>query len=73
MVHCKSEDEARLVLAALAERMTQVGLELHPEKTRMVYCKDDGPPRLARVRAVHVSWATRFVPGCRRTSTGSTS
>jgi RNA-directed DNA polymerase len=40
VVHCKSEDEARLVLAALTERMTQVGLELHPEKTRVVYCKD---------------------------------
>lgn len=37
---CKSEDEARFVLAALSERMTQVGLELHPEKTRVVYCKD---------------------------------
>jgi RNA-directed DNA polymerase len=40
VVHCKSEDEARFVLAALSERMTQVGLELHPEKTRVVYCKD---------------------------------
>jgi RNA-directed DNA polymerase len=40
VVHCKSEDEARRVLASLTERMTQVGLELHPEKTRIVYCKD---------------------------------
>ncbi len=40
VVHCKSEDQARLVLAALSERMTQVGLELHPEKTKVVYCKD---------------------------------
>jgi RNA-directed DNA polymerase len=40
VVHCKSEDEARFVLAALIGRMTQVGLELHPEKTRVVYCKD---------------------------------
>jgi RNA-directed DNA polymerase len=40
VVHCKSEDEARLVLAALSERMVQVGLELHPDKTRIVYCKD---------------------------------
>lgn len=40
VVHCKSEDEASLVLAALTERMTQVGLELHPDKTRVVYCKD---------------------------------
>jgi RNA-directed DNA polymerase len=40
VVHCKGEDEARFVLAALTERMTQVGLELHPDKTRVVYCKD---------------------------------
>jgi RNA-directed DNA polymerase len=40
VVHCKSEDEARVVFAALTERMAQVGLELHPEKTRVVYCKD---------------------------------
>jgi RNA-directed DNA polymerase len=40
VVHCGSEDEARLVLAALSERMTEVGLELHPDKTRIVYCKD---------------------------------
>ena len=41
VIHCKSEDEANLVLAALSERMAQVGLELHPDKTRIVYCKDD--------------------------------
>ena len=40
VVHCRSGDEARLVLAALSERMAQVGLELHPDKTRIVYCKD---------------------------------
>jgi hypothetical protein len=40
VVHCKSEEEACLVLAALSERMAQVGLELHPDKTRIVYCKD---------------------------------
>jgi len=40
VVHCQSEEEARLVLAALSERMAEVGLELHPDKTRIVYCKD---------------------------------
>src|SRR5260221_3718454 len=29
-----------MVLAALEERMGQVGLSLHPDKTRVVYCKD---------------------------------
>ena len=35
-----TEAEARRVLAAITERMAQVGLELHPDKTRIVYCKD---------------------------------
>ena len=38
--HCVSEHQARKVLAALQERMAGVGLELHPAKTRIVYCKD---------------------------------
>jgi len=40
VVHCKSRRQAEHVLAAIAARMTEVGLRLHPEKTRIVYCKD---------------------------------
>ena len=40
VVHCATERQARQVLAALGQRMTEVGLALHPEKTRLVYCKD---------------------------------
>ena len=40
MVHCASQAQAQQVLAALHERMAQVGLQLHPDKTRIVYCKD---------------------------------
>jgi group II intron reverse transcriptase/maturase len=40
VVHCKSEAQARIVVAAIAERMEQVGLRLHPDKTKIVYCKD---------------------------------
>ena len=40
VVHCVSKAEAEAVLAAIAERMEQVGLKLHPDKTRIVYCKD---------------------------------
>jgi hypothetical protein len=35
VVHCVSEAQAHLVLAALVERMREVGLELHPDKTRI--------------------------------------
>ena len=40
VLHCKSEAQARQVLSAITQRMAQVGLELHPDKTRIVYCKD---------------------------------
>ena len=40
VVHCVSEAQAQQVLAALEERMREVGLELHPDKTRIVYCQD---------------------------------
>ncbi len=40
VVHCASEAQAQEVLDAIAERMVEVGLELHLDKTRIVYCKD---------------------------------
>jgi group II intron reverse transcriptase/maturase len=40
VVHCKSRRQAEYVLAAIAARMQEVGLRLHPDKTRIVYCKD---------------------------------
>ena len=40
VVHCKSLAQARFVLDRLRRQMKQVGVSLHPEKTRIVYCKD---------------------------------
>jgi RNA-directed DNA polymerase len=40
VVHCKSEQQAQFVRDAIARRLAQCGLELHPDKTRIVYCKD---------------------------------
>ncbi|MFK0297141.1 hypothetical protein ACIQU6_42655 [Streptomyces sp. NPDC090442] len=40
MIHCVTERQAREVLAALVDRMEQVGLQLHPDKTRIAYCRD---------------------------------
>ena len=45
IVHCRSEEEARSVLEAIRGRFAECGLELHPEKTRIVYCKDGDRPR----------------------------
>ena len=44
LVHCRSEAEARSVLEAIRGRLADCGLELHPTKTRIVYCKDDDRP-----------------------------
>ncbi len=40
IVHCKSRRQAEYVLGRIAQRMHEVGLRLHPDKTRIVYCKD---------------------------------
>jgi retron-type reverse transcriptase len=42
IIHCASEHQARDVRDAVARRLADVGLELHPDKTRIVYCKQDG-------------------------------
>ncbi len=41
IVHCRSERQAKQVLEAIRDRFKECGLELHPTKTRIVYCKDD--------------------------------
>jgi hypothetical protein len=40
VVHCRSEARAIQVRDAIAQRLQQVGLRLHPDKTRIVYCQD---------------------------------
>ncbi len=40
LVHCQTEQEAQQIKAALAARLAECKLELHPDKTRIVYCKD---------------------------------
>jgi RNA-directed DNA polymerase len=44
VVHCVTERQALQVRDALAARMAEVGLRLHPTKTKIVYCKDDNRP-----------------------------
>jgi group II intron reverse transcriptase/maturase len=44
VVHCATRRQADEVLAALTARMEEIGLRLHPDKTRVVYCKDDNRP-----------------------------
>ena len=38
--HCRTEEDARGLWRAIADRFAACNLVLHPEKTRIVYCKD---------------------------------
>ena len=40
IAHCHTLEEAQRLLEQHGERLKECGLELHPQKTRIVYCKD---------------------------------
>jgi RNA-directed DNA polymerase len=40
IIHCKTEKEAQCMIRQITERLTECGLELHPVKTKIVYCRD---------------------------------
>ena len=41
LCHCGSEQQARELKEHLERRFAECGLELHPQKTQIVYCKDE--------------------------------
>jgi len=45
VVHCRSEAEAGLMKEVLENRFKECNLELHSEKTRIIYCKDNNRRR----------------------------
>jgi RNA-directed DNA polymerase len=55
VVHCMSRRQAEYVLGRVAARINEVGLRLHPDKTRIVYCKD------GRRRAEHEHTSFTFL------------
>ena len=40
VIHCRSKEEAEKLLTALENQMNEYSLTLHPEKTKVVYCKN---------------------------------
>jgi RNA-directed DNA polymerase len=42
IVHCSTEEQAKNLLVKISTRLYQCGLKVHPEKTKIVYCKKDG-------------------------------
>jgi RNA-directed DNA polymerase len=45
VAHCGTETQAQQVLESIRRRLALCRLEVHPAKTRIVYCKDDDRPR----------------------------
>jgi RNA-directed DNA polymerase len=41
IVHCVSDKQAKYIRNVIAARLWQFGLKLHPEKTKIVYCKEE--------------------------------
>lgn len=39
--HCKTERQAKYLLVAIERRLAECNLEVNPQKTKIVYCKDD--------------------------------
>ena len=62
IVHCRTRSEAQAVSAAIATRLRECGLELHPEKTKIVYCKDDDRRRVHIQTRNLIFLVTRFSP-----------
>jgi RNA-directed DNA polymerase len=44
VVHCNTKEEAEQLLETLKERMLACKLEVHQDKTRIVYCRSDNSP-----------------------------
>lgn len=40
VVHCRTEKQAQELMQAIAMRLAECGLTMHPEKSKIVYCKD---------------------------------
>lgn len=40
VIHCKSKEQSEEIEQALQQRLKECGLTLHPEKTKVVHCKD---------------------------------
>ena len=45
VIQCRTKREAVKIKKALGERFKEVGLEIHPDKTHIIYCKKSGRPR----------------------------
>jgi len=72
VVHCATKRQADAMVVAIGNRMAEVGLRLHPTKTRVVYCKG-GKRQLDHEHTSFTFLGSRSVPEAQRTRTGLSS
>ena len=71
LVHCKTEKEAVNLLAALDKRFVECGLQLHPEKTKIIYCKDGSRKKKHPNKSFDFLGYTFRARECKNTKTNS--
>lgn len=60
VAHCRSECEAQALLSAIGQRLRECKLEMHPEKSGVVYCKDDRrPQQYSRIQFTFLGYTFR--------------
>jgi RNA-directed DNA polymerase len=64
VVHCRSEAQAQFIRRELEKRLAACRQELHPEKTKIVYCRDSHRPR-DYLGSRSTSWVSRSDRGRR--------
>lgn len=72
IVHCFSQKQAKYIRNVIAARLWRYGLQLHPQKTKIVYCYQEGrPPRPDDVGVEFTFLGYTFRPRYARTADGS--
>ena len=56
IIHCRTPEQSRYALKQVTQRFTQCKLRVHPQKTKIVYCKDSN-----RNRRSHPEISFRFL------------
>jgi group II intron reverse transcriptase/maturase len=49
VVHCRSQKQAEDVMQSIASRLAECGLTMHPEKSKIVYCKHSRRTKAYRI------------------------
>lgn len=68
LLHCRQEGQAKCLKEKLQQRFAACGLQLHPEKTRIVYCKDETRRKKYRAVDMHFlgyTFRPRIVRNCK--------